>query len=398
MGMDYRYLLFFERDARFAVLERLAAMAEMPEPSSDPPTTMRLPDRTITLPFPGWLQTGAEISWDDDSPSWDFMTVLCFEPDEAIDDYLDNFYSGVGGDVDEEKHRYDRQGRSKLGFVYLSVHNDMTEWTSGAGEDLVMFEFGTPGSRMSMLFFESESIRRTFSSLLESCRGVYGLFDREDSAELFWLRGNAVEEELPTADLSLAEIENFIGETGPLAFSFGADELVATARHERRLAGGALLGVHHWLLALLGTERVLPPPLDRVDPAKAARELHQRLDRDDIGPRLPEDEARHGATNRARRAGRDLVTAGDLSEVISEFSRSVVLSEATADEPLDDTADVPSVSFWTPRNSTCDPFWRRTLDRFLMWITYSPGKWIAIGMATFAVCVTIALLAINAAR
>ena len=83
----------------------------------------------------------------------------------------------------------------------------MTEWPSGTDDDLVLFEFGTTGSRMSALFFSSASIRRAFTGLLESCRGVYGVFDKEDWAELVWLRGVARSERLPAAELALAEIE-----------------------------------------------------------------------------------------------------------------------------------------------------------------------------------------------
>ena len=210
MGMDYRYLLFFERDARLDVLERLAEMAEH---DADHQTILRLPDREVVLPFSGWQETGARIAWDDPSPTWDFMTVLCFEPDESMTYYLERMSSRFGAEQagDDAGDLLDPQGRACIGYVYLTVHNDMTEWPSETGEDLVLFEFGTPGSSMSVLFTESESIRRTFVHLLETCRGVYGLLDMEDPAELFWLRGEEMDERLPTASLPLAEIERLIG-------------------------------------------------------------------------------------------------------------------------------------------------------------------------------------------
>jgi hypothetical protein len=210
VGMDYRVLLFFERGARLDVLERIAEMAQL---APGRRTILDLPDRTVLLPFSGWLQTGPRISGDEASPTWDFMTVLGFEPDEAIDHYLERLrrQPGAGIEGDGDGDPLDPQGRAWVGYIYLSVHNDMTRWLSGTGEDLVLFEFGTPGSSMSVLFTESESIRRTFTQLLETCRGVYGLLDVEDGALLFWLRGREMDEWIPHASLSLADIDGLVG-------------------------------------------------------------------------------------------------------------------------------------------------------------------------------------------
>ena len=203
MGIDYRYLLSFDQDACFDVLERLAEMAV---PGSDHgPTTLVLPDRTVTLPYSAWFHTGSRLDWDDPSPTWDFMAVLCFEPDEDIEDYLDRVDFRLSEAENDDHH--DELGRATIGYVYLTVHRDMAEWPSGTDDDLVLFEFGTTGSRMSTLFFASESIRRTFIGLLESCRGVYGLLDMEERAELFWLRGLERSEQLPTAEMPLVELE-----------------------------------------------------------------------------------------------------------------------------------------------------------------------------------------------
>jgi hypothetical protein len=76
--------------------------------------------------------------------------------------------------------------------------------------DVVLFDFGTTGSRMSAMFQESESVRRTMVGLLEQCGGVCGIFDMEDPATLFWWRGRQLEVELPTAELDLAEVERFV--------------------------------------------------------------------------------------------------------------------------------------------------------------------------------------------
>lgn len=57
---------------------------------------------------------------------------------------------------------------------------------------MVLFEFNTTGTRMSMLFEESTSIRDTFTRLLGRFGGIIGILDREvDYGELFWFRGKS---------------------------------------------------------------------------------------------------------------------------------------------------------------------------------------------------------------
>ncbi|MBE0687476.1 MAG: hypothetical protein IH585_15915 [Anaerolineaceae bacterium] len=61
---------------------------------------------------------------------------------------------------------------------------------------------------MSILFSESESIRRTFSKLLENYNGVTGIFDWEnDYGELFWFKGKTMQQSLSNNYLLPEEIE-----------------------------------------------------------------------------------------------------------------------------------------------------------------------------------------------
>ncbi len=318
MGMDFRYLLYFEREACLDVLERLGDMAENSAESS---TTMDAGDRTMVLPFASWNGTGPHISWDDPSPSWDFMTVLCFQPDDAIESY------------EADNHQRDELGRAIIGFIYLTVHRNVTAAPSETGEHLVLFEFGTPGSSMSVLFAESESIRRTFIQLLESCRGVYGVLDMEIETNLFWLRGMEVTKPLPTAHLTLAEIEHLIGVEATIHFSFSADAVAATARHLRRMFGGAELGVHHWLSAILEANVPLPDPPNGLSPTTTAEDLRRQLSCGDIGELLSESEVRATATDRARQDGRQLVTAADLAHVILAAANPAVSPGSGASPP-----------------------------------------------------------------
>lgn len=316
--MDYRYLLYFERDARFDVLERLAGMAS---PTAEGPTTLVLPNRTVELPFGTWSKPQRSISWDDAEPSWDFMTVLCFPPDGPIEDYLLRQRMQSAG---QDPSPYDDEGRARLGIIYLTVESGVD---SGTGEQLASFAFGTPGSTMSILFWESESIRDTMVGLLEDCRGVYGVFDREDEADLFWFRGERRDDELPTADLSLAEIEELVpprrqpateqspGEgspapqapVAPLPLSFAAEQVVVAAKHQRRVGRGTELCVNHWQVAL-----------HEEDDGPAALHYRQALAHGDLGRPLPEDEVRDHATRAARQEGRSLVSAEDIRTAVHD--------------------------------------------------------------------------------
>ena len=54
----------------------------------------------------------------------------------------------------------------------------------------------------------------------------------------------------------------------------------------------------------------------------------------------------------------------DLAEVaLSVPSMEPAAQPAPPEPPSEDERAEPS--FWTPRNSTCDPWWRRMLDRIL---------------------------------
>ena len=55
---------------------------------------------------------------------------------------------------------------------------------------MVLFKFGTTGTKMSILFYESTSIRKTFIKLLARYQGLIGILDVEvDYGQLFWFMG-----------------------------------------------------------------------------------------------------------------------------------------------------------------------------------------------------------------
>ncbi|MCU0488711.1 MAG: hypothetical protein MUE67_07145 [Anaerolineales bacterium] len=211
MGLDFSYRLFFPSASRFEVLERLAEMAE---PDLEKGAWLVFPDRVLSLPFEAWLDTGPRIEWDDPNPKWDFMTVLRFDLDPEIIAYLERqrhpqTMEKLRAALDAPPGSDQKVG---IGYIYLTVDRK-----PDAGDGLVLFQFDTPGTTMSILFVESQSIRQAFIRLLESCQGVYGILDMEDSAELFWWKGQEMSVRLPHAYLTSAEIEEFLengGENG----------------------------------------------------------------------------------------------------------------------------------------------------------------------------------------
>ena len=85
--------------------------------------------------------------------------------------------------------------RVSIGYIYLSIYKDLARLNSQNELDrYCLFEFGTPGTTMSLLFDYSPSIRKTFVELLGSIPGICGVFNREDSGVLFWWRGKQVDE------------------------------------------------------------------------------------------------------------------------------------------------------------------------------------------------------------
>ena len=76
-------------------------------------------------------------------------------------------------------------------------------------DDQIIFEFGTTGTQMSLLFANSTSIRETFIRLLEKNQGLCGVFNREvDWPELFWLKGKRYSKSIRSAFMLPEEIED----------------------------------------------------------------------------------------------------------------------------------------------------------------------------------------------
>ena len=185
MGLDYSYLLYFKREQLWGVLQGVVDIAK----PHHPPTQIQFPDHVLSVPLDSWLLKGKEAHYND--PEFSFSTVLIFEEDEAIQDYSFGRNNEV---LDSNLPGTNSNNRISIGYIYLTVYNDLPQRLpeQEIPGDLILLDFGTTGSKMSMLFFYSTSIRNTFIGLLEKFGGVCGVFNKEEEGEVFWLNGKKI--------------------------------------------------------------------------------------------------------------------------------------------------------------------------------------------------------------
>ncbi len=193
MGLDYSFKLYFNKEQLWNVLQGVVNMAV----HHHPPTKIHFPDMDILIPLDSW--SGKEKGFKFDDPNISFSTVLYFEEDEPITDYLsllknqDAFRGPPATD----------NNIVSIGYIYLDIHQIIPEnFDSG----LVLFDFGTPGTKMSWLFFESSSIRRKFLWFAEKYGALCGLLNREESGDVFWINNQSVDFEIDDPFMSPEEI------------------------------------------------------------------------------------------------------------------------------------------------------------------------------------------------
>lgn len=189
MGLDYSFRLYFNKAQIWDVLQ---GVVEIGQPHH-PPARILFPDHVLEIPLDAWVARSNEFHWDD--PELQFATVLNFTEDEPLWEY-----------VTERDHR-DEEYRSppdddsprmiSIGYIYLYIYQDLSDrHPLNLPVDLVLFEFGTTGTRMSILFEYSMSIRSRFTELLQHFHGVCGVFDRELEGEVFWFHDHLLTPQL----------------------------------------------------------------------------------------------------------------------------------------------------------------------------------------------------------
>ncbi|NMC47448.1 MAG: hypothetical protein GYA52_11545 [Chloroflexi bacterium] len=179
MGLDYSFRLYFNKARIWDVLQ---GVVEIGQPHH-PPARILFPDHVLEIPLDAWVARSNEFHCD--NPELQFATVLNFAEDEPLWEYV------------TERDHSDEQYRSppgdgnprmiSIGYIYLYIYQDLSDrHPLNLPVDLVLFEFGTTGTRMSILFEYSMSIRKRFTELLQRFHGVCGVFDRELEGEVFW--------------------------------------------------------------------------------------------------------------------------------------------------------------------------------------------------------------------
>lgn len=201
MGINYNFLLYYPKEQLWDVLTGLSAVCDT---AGAPPTTIRFPDHDLILPLTVFWDREGEVSWD--QAKYEFAITMFFDEDRAILDYLAGRMAVL---QDRSPSEDGAPQRHAIGLIYLTVYADLSKhYGFDQPNDLALFEFGTTGTQMSLLFANSTSIRSTFIRLLANHAGLCGIFDwEEDYGELFWFRGKEMNFSLSSNYLLPEEIE-----------------------------------------------------------------------------------------------------------------------------------------------------------------------------------------------
>ena len=170
MGLNYNYLLYFSQAQLWQVLQNLGDMCDT---EGMAPTTIQFPDHDHTIPL--MASWGEKPIIPHNKPEIEFALSMNFEEDEAIADYLRN---RDGEQFDRSPPKDGKPKIHSIGFIYLTVYTDLSQhYAFKEPNNLCLLEFGTTGTRMSILFSESDSIKKTFIKFLEDNHGIAGIFD-----------------------------------------------------------------------------------------------------------------------------------------------------------------------------------------------------------------------------
>lgn len=208
MGLDFSYILYFQWEKIWDALDAVVKIAQ----PSETPSRLVFPDHELLIPMDTWSSNNGLQHADD--PELDYSTVLYFEEDEAILEYMESHGKGM----EDLRCPPESTGKRKyaIGYVYLSIYNRKSDWYGEEGaRDVAAFDFGTPGTTMSILFQESTSIRNTFLNLARSVPAVCAVFNNEFDGEVIWWKGKEVSFQIGDPFMQPHEIENFLSSPKP---------------------------------------------------------------------------------------------------------------------------------------------------------------------------------------
>lgn len=204
MGLDYSYRLFFHRKDMWNALQGIADISVR----STLPTLVVFPEHIRPYYIEGSAEKKRILYWND--PELWFVVSVYFDQDEAIMDYLQRSKAGKFDEV-----AMNNPGGIPIGCIYVKVVTDLNHSEEKTWDpDVVLIDLSTPGTRMSMLFYESYNIRRRFQQLLEAYNGICGILNMEDYGYVIWLKGQRMDHSIPDPYMSLEEINAFLASQG----------------------------------------------------------------------------------------------------------------------------------------------------------------------------------------
>lgn len=141
------------------------------------------PDHILTVPLDTWGLPEHGIQYDDAEIR--FALALFFAEDKAILDYTSRYNK----DYNLRSSPPGAKRKLLVGYIYLTIYQSIPDQPPS---DWVLFDFGTTGTRMSLLFDESTSIRDTFKELAQKYHSVCAVFNRESGGVVFWLNDHDI--------------------------------------------------------------------------------------------------------------------------------------------------------------------------------------------------------------
>lgn len=202
MGLDYSYLLYFQSKDLWTVVKGLTDYARF----SKSPARIIFPDKVLDIPLDAWCAPENTFQYDADEIG--FVLSMRIPVDDAIYEWLMRMDNQ--GFVDPQDSNILQYGY--IGCIYLTIRQNLNrELAPGAPCEYVLFDFGTTGTRMSMLFFDSPEIRNTFTDILDNYNGICGVFNRENDGEVFWYKGRQLNFHVDDPFISIDAIKALLG-------------------------------------------------------------------------------------------------------------------------------------------------------------------------------------------
>lgn len=199
MGLDYSYLLYFPKNRLWEVLDGVASLVDLQSPG----TRILFEDGEKLLALNSW--GGGKQAYHHTDPCFNFSISLRFPLDNCIQDYLQEINQAQGLPGVTALKSGSPVG---IGMIHLWAYQDLSAFSETFNEpDLASLIFEANGTRMSLLFDESNQIRETFLHLLADHGGIGGLIDYESDAMLFHWRGKALNLSVGSVYTSPTEID-----------------------------------------------------------------------------------------------------------------------------------------------------------------------------------------------